>query len=130
MAICAQSYGIFCLFSIQTILIISLSSPATGSLRFPQHYTMMHWAGRIEKELEKTIQLVTGTQQIRGIYNEKKSQFDIKRNNPKDLVERVARDIAKLLTSKRRALERQLEVQLGCCIPANQAHTPINKGAT
>ncbi|XP_055773526.1 voltage-dependent calcium channel subunit alpha-2/delta-2-like isoform X4 [Salvelinus fontinalis] len=106
MAICAQSYGIFCLFSIQTILIISLSSPATGSLRFPQHYTMMHWAGRIEKELEKTIQLVTGTQQIRGIYNEKKSQFDIKRNNPKDLVERVARDIAKLLTSKRRALER------------------------
>uniref|UniRef100_A0A8C8HAS8 VWFA domain-containing protein n=1 Tax=Oncorhynchus tshawytscha TaxID=74940 RepID=A0A8C8HAS8_ONCTS len=40
------------------------------------------------------------------IYNEKKSQFDIKRNNPKDLVERVARDIAKLLTSKRRALER------------------------
>nr|XP_046166788.1 voltage-dependent calcium channel subunit alpha-2/delta-2-like isoform X1 [Oncorhynchus gorbuscha] len=106
MAICAQSYGIFCLFSIQTILIISLSSPATGSLRFPQHYTMMHWAGRIEKELEKTIQLVTGTQQIRGIYNEKKSQFDIKKNNPKDLVERVARDIAKLLTSKRRALER------------------------
>ncbi|XP_041743432.1 voltage-dependent calcium channel subunit alpha-2/delta-2 isoform X3 [Coregonus clupeaformis] len=106
MAICAQSYGICCLFSIQTILIISFSSPATGSLRFPQHYTMMHWAGRIEKELEKTIQLVTGTEQIRGIYNEKKSQFDIKRNNPKDLVERVARDIAKLLTSKRRALER------------------------
>uniref|UniRef100_A0A8C7CP70 Calcium channel, voltage-dependent, alpha 2/delta subunit 2a n=1 Tax=Oncorhynchus kisutch TaxID=8019 RepID=A0A8C7CP70_ONCKI len=69
-------------------------------------FRMMHWAGRIEKELEKTIQLVTGTQQIRGIYNEKKSQFDIKRNNPKDLVERVARDIAKLLTSKRRALER------------------------
>uniref|UniRef100_A0A8C7IXZ5 Calcium channel, voltage-dependent, alpha 2/delta subunit 2a n=1 Tax=Oncorhynchus kisutch TaxID=8019 RepID=A0A8C7IXZ5_ONCKI len=67
---------------------------------------MMHWAGRIEKELEKTLQLVTGAQQMKGIYNEKKSQFDIKRNNPKDLVERVARDIAKLLTSKRRALER------------------------
>ncbi|KAM9524417.1 voltage-dependent calcium channel subunit alpha-2/delta-2-like isoform 3-T3 [Salvelinus alpinus] len=106
MAICAQSYGIFCMFSIQSILIISVSSPATGSLRFPQHYTMMHWAGRIEKELEKTLQLVTGAQQMKGIYNEKKSQFDIKRNNPKDLVERVARDIAKLLTSKRRALER------------------------
>nr|XP_029527873.1 voltage-dependent calcium channel subunit alpha-2/delta-2 [Oncorhynchus nerka] len=106
MAICAQSYGILCMFSIQTVLIISVSSPATGSLRFPQHYTMMHWAGRIEKELEKTLQLVTGAQQMKGIYNEKKSQFDIKRNNPRDLVERVARDIAKLLTSKRRALER------------------------
>ncbi|KAL0978716.1 hypothetical protein UPYG_G00174260 [Umbra pygmaea] len=105
MAICAQSFGIFCLFSIQTILILSVS-PATGNHRFPQHYTVMHWADRIEKDLERTLQLITGTQQMRGIYNEKKSQFDIKRNNPKDLVERVARDIAKLLTSKKRALER------------------------
>lgn len=39
------------------------------------------------------------------IYNEKKSQFEIKRNNPKDLVERVARDISKLLNSKSKALE-------------------------
>lgn len=39
------------------------------------------------------------------IYNEKKSQFEIKRNNPKDLVERVARDISKLLNNKRKALE-------------------------
>ncbi|CAB1432773.1 unnamed protein product [Pleuronectes platessa] len=41
-----------------------------------------------------------------AIYNEKKSQFEIKRNNPKDLVERVARDISKLLNSKRKALEK------------------------
>uniref|UniRef100_A0A671W7X4 Calcium channel, voltage-dependent, alpha 2/delta subunit 2a n=1 Tax=Sparus aurata TaxID=8175 RepID=A0A671W7X4_SPAAU len=67
---------------------------------------MIHWAGRIEKELEKVLQHVTGTQQMRSIYNEKKSQFEIKRNNPKDLVERVARDISKLLNSKRKALEK------------------------
>uniref|UniRef100_A0A3Q3IRC7 VWFA domain-containing protein n=1 Tax=Monopterus albus TaxID=43700 RepID=A0A3Q3IRC7_MONAL len=67
---------------------------------------MIHWAGRIEKELEKVLQHVTGTQQMRLIYNEKKSQFEIKRNNPKDLVERVARDISKLLNSKRKALEK------------------------
>uniref|UniRef100_A0A8C5HJV0 VWFA domain-containing protein n=1 Tax=Gouania willdenowi TaxID=441366 RepID=A0A8C5HJV0_GOUWI len=66
---------------------------------------MIHWAGRIEKELEKVLQHVTGTQQMRLIYNEKKSQFEVKRNNPKDLVERVARDISKLLNSKRKALE-------------------------
>ncbi|KAF3689981.1 Voltage-dependent calcium channel subunit alpha-2/delta-2 [Channa argus] len=66
---------------------------------------MIHWAGRIEKELEKVLQHVTGIQQMRLIYNEKKSQFEIKRNNPKDLVERVARDISKLLNSKRKALE-------------------------
>uniref|UniRef100_A0A672GQ36 Calcium channel, voltage-dependent, alpha 2/delta subunit 2a n=1 Tax=Salarias fasciatus TaxID=181472 RepID=A0A672GQ36_SALFA len=67
---------------------------------------MIHWAGRIEKELEKVLQHVTGTQQMRSIYNEKKSQFEIKRNNPKDLVEKVARDISKLLDSKRKALKK------------------------
>uniref|UniRef100_A0A3Q0RPG0 Calcium channel, voltage-dependent, alpha 2/delta subunit 2a n=1 Tax=Amphilophus citrinellus TaxID=61819 RepID=A0A3Q0RPG0_AMPCI len=67
---------------------------------------MIHWAGRIEKELEKVLQHVTGAQQMRSIYNEKKSQFEIKRNNPRDLVERVARDISKLLNSKRKALEK------------------------
>ncbi|XP_044071962.1 voltage-dependent calcium channel subunit alpha-2/delta-2a isoform X2 [Siniperca chuatsi] len=106
MAICAQSYGIFCLFSIQTLLIICVSTPTDGTHLFPQHYTMIHWAGRIEKELEKVLQHVTGTQQMRSIYSEKKSQFEIKRNNPKDLVERVARDISKLLNSKRKALEK------------------------
>uniref|UniRef100_A0A1A8GTV4 Calcium channel, voltage-dependent, alpha 2/delta subunit 2 n=1 Tax=Nothobranchius korthausae TaxID=1143690 RepID=A0A1A8GTV4_9TELE len=106
MAICAQSFGVFCLFTIQTVLIICVSTPTAGTHLFPQHYTMIHWAGRIEKELEKVLQHVTGTQQMRSIYNEKKSQFDIKRNNPKDLVERVARDISKLLSSKRKALEK------------------------
>uniref|UniRef100_A0AAY4AWC2 VWFA domain-containing protein n=1 Tax=Denticeps clupeoides TaxID=299321 RepID=A0AAY4AWC2_9TELE len=107
MALCSQSHGIFYLVSIQTVLLlISVSAPGTATFRFPQKYTMMHWAGRIEKELEKVLQLVTGSQQMRGIYNEKKSQFDIKRNQPKDLVEKVARDIAKLLNSKRKALER------------------------
>ncbi|XP_037603506.1 voltage-dependent calcium channel subunit alpha-2/delta-2-like [Sebastes umbrosus] len=106
MAICAQSYGIFCLFTMQTVLIICVSTPTDGTHLFPQHYTMIHWAGRIEKELEKVLQHVTGTQQMRSIYNEKKSQFEIKRNNPKDLVERVARDISKLLNSKRKALEK------------------------
>ncbi|XP_059184712.1 voltage-dependent calcium channel subunit alpha-2/delta-2a isoform X2 [Centropristis striata] len=106
MAICAQSYGIFCLFTIQTVLIICVSTPTDGTHLFPQHYTMIHWAGRIEKELEKVLQHVTGTQQMKSIYSEKKSQFEIKRNNPKDLVERVARDISKLLNSKRKALEK------------------------
>ncbi|KAM4582396.1 voltage-dependent calcium channel subunit alpha-2/delta-2a isoform 3-T3 [Fundulus diaphanus] len=106
MAICAQSVGVFCLFAVQTVLIICVSTPIAGTHHFPQHYTMIHWAGRIEKELEKVLQHVTGAQQMRSIYNEKKSQFEIKRNNPKDLVDRVARDISKLLNSKSKALEK------------------------
>ncbi|XP_028303549.1 voltage-dependent calcium channel subunit alpha-2/delta-2a isoform X3 [Gouania willdenowi] len=106
MAICAQSCGFLCVLTIQTLLLICVSTPSAGTHLFPQHYTMIHWAGRIEKELEKVLQHVTGTQQMRLIYNEKKSQFEVKRNNPKDLVERVARDISKLLNSKRKALEK------------------------
>uniref|UniRef100_A0A3P9LGU0 Calcium voltage-gated channel auxiliary subunit alpha2delta 2 n=1 Tax=Oryzias latipes TaxID=8090 RepID=A0A3P9LGU0_ORYLA len=106
MAICAQSFGVFCLLTIQTVLIICVSTPTAGTHLFPQHYTMIHWAQRIEKELEKVLQHVTGTEQMKSIYNEKKSQFEIKRNNPKDLVERVAWDISKLLNSKRKALEK------------------------
>ncbi|XP_030632344.1 voltage-dependent calcium channel subunit alpha-2/delta-2a [Chanos chanos] len=67
---------------------------------------MVHWAGRIEKELEKVLQLVTGVQQMKAIYSEKRSQFDVKRNSPKELVEKVARDIARLLDSKGSALKK------------------------
>uniref|UniRef100_A0A3B5MDT8 Calcium channel, voltage-dependent, alpha 2/delta subunit 2a n=1 Tax=Xiphophorus couchianus TaxID=32473 RepID=A0A3B5MDT8_9TELE len=67
MAICAQSIGVFCLFAVQTVLIICVSTPTAGTHHFPQHYTMIHWAGRIEKELEKVLQHVTGAQQMRSI---------------------------------------------------------------
>ncbi|XP_036388834.1 voltage-dependent calcium channel subunit alpha-2/delta-2a isoform X2 [Megalops cyprinoides] len=106
MAFHSQSCSIFCFVSIQTILIFSVSSPGTESLTFPQQYTMMHWAGRIEKEIDKVLQLVSGAQQMRGIYNEKKGQFEVKRNSPRELVENVAAQIQQLLTRKRKALER------------------------
>ncbi|KAL1272340.1 hypothetical protein QQF64_028202, partial [Cirrhinus molitorella] len=66
---------------------------------------MMHWAGRIEKELEKVLQLVTGVQQMKGIYVDKRNHFGVERNTPKQLVEKVAGDIARLLNRKRKALE-------------------------
>ncbi|KAA0712615.1 hypothetical protein E1301_Tti022841 [Triplophysa tibetana] len=106
--------------------------------------SMIHWAGRIEKELEKVLQLVTGVRQMKAqvwcrsdlsssssssssssvvtphgtvsfcltfdlcsvqIYSEKRSQFDVVKNTPKQLVDTVARDIARLLHRKRKALE-------------------------
>lgn len=39
------------------------------------------------------------------IYNEKRTQFEIKKISPKELVEKVASDIQKLLARKRKALE-------------------------
>uniref|UniRef100_A0A8C1REC2 Calcium channel, voltage-dependent, alpha 2/delta subunit 2a n=1 Tax=Cyprinus carpio TaxID=7962 RepID=A0A8C1REC2_CYPCA len=46
------------------------------------------------------------TSGFRGIYNEKRNQFAVERNTPKQLVEKVSGDIAKLLNRKRKALER------------------------
>uniref|UniRef100_A0A8C1PSG5 Calcium channel, voltage-dependent, alpha 2/delta subunit 2a n=1 Tax=Cyprinus carpio TaxID=7962 RepID=A0A8C1PSG5_CYPCA len=43
---------------------------------------------------------------MKGIYNEKRNQFAVERNTPKQLVEKVSGDIAKLLNRKRKALER------------------------
>ncbi|XP_066521093.1 voltage-dependent calcium channel subunit alpha-2/delta-2a [Hoplias malabaricus] len=88
------------------LLLLALSAPGAAILRFPQRFTVMHWASRIEKELDKVLPQVTGVQQMKSIYSEKRSQYDVKKNSPKELVERVARDIAKLLHSKRKALER------------------------
>ncbi|KAL6458454.1 hypothetical protein MHYP_G00336840 [Metynnis hypsauchen] len=68
MAIRAPSSSVFCLVCAQTaLLLLALSSPGAAILRFPQHYTMMHWASRIEKELDKVLPQVTGAQQMRSI---------------------------------------------------------------
>ncbi|KAL7891754.1 hypothetical protein AOLI_G00012300 [Acnodon oligacanthus] len=68
MAIRAPSSSVFCLVCAQTaLLLLALSSPGAAILRFPQHYTMMHWASRIEKELDKVLPQVTGAQQMRSV---------------------------------------------------------------
>ncbi|XDV35274.1 hypothetical protein PO909_005250 [Leuciscus waleckii] len=39
MALFAQSSSLFCVLSVQTVLLLSFSSPGTATLLFPQHYT-------------------------------------------------------------------------------------------
>ncbi|KAJ8360961.1 hypothetical protein SKAU_G00174860 [Synaphobranchus kaupii] len=106
MAMCTRSCGIICFVSAQTLLIFSVSSPGAESLSFPQQYTMMHWARRIEQEMDRVLQHATGSQQLKGMYSEKRRQFSVMRNVPRELVQRVAKNIDKLLAKKRQALER------------------------
>ncbi|KAJ8370812.1 hypothetical protein SKAU_G00108400 [Synaphobranchus kaupii] len=120
MAFYAQSCSIFCFVSIQTILIFSVSSPGTESHSFPQNYTMIHWAGRIEKEIEQVLQHVSGAQQMRGIYNEKKGQFEVVKNSPMELVGKVAAEIQKLLMRKRKALESLISMEDGVAPDENE----------
>lgn len=47
------------------------------------------------------------------IYNEKRRQYSLMRNNPRDIVEKVASDIEKLLAKKKRALEVSERIHLG-----------------
>ncbi|XP_068171783.1 voltage-dependent calcium channel subunit alpha-2/delta-2-like [Antennarius striatus] len=106
MAIGKRSRSIVCLVSIQSILIFHASWPGTSGLTFPQQYTIMHWARRIEQEIDRVFQHITGAQQLKGIYNEERRRFNLVRNQPRKIVEKVASDIEKLLAKKRKALER------------------------
>uniref|UniRef100_A0A4W4E2V9 VWFA domain-containing protein n=1 Tax=Electrophorus electricus TaxID=8005 RepID=A0A4W4E2V9_ELEEL len=66
----------------------------------------MHWARRIEQEIDRVLQHISGAQQLKGIYSEKRRQYSVVRNNPRDIVEKVASDIEKLLAKKKKALEK------------------------
>uniref|UniRef100_A0A3Q2D1F1 Calcium channel, voltage-dependent, alpha 2/delta subunit 2b n=1 Tax=Cyprinodon variegatus TaxID=28743 RepID=A0A3Q2D1F1_CYPVA len=66
----------------------------------------MHWARRIEQEIDRVFQHITGAQQLKGIYNEERRQFSLVKNQPRRIVEKVALDIEKLLAKKRKALDR------------------------
>uniref|UniRef100_A0AAQ4QBD4 VWFA domain-containing protein n=1 Tax=Gasterosteus aculeatus aculeatus TaxID=481459 RepID=A0AAQ4QBD4_GASAC len=67
---------------------------------------IMHWARRIEQEIDRVFQHITGAQQLKGLYNEERRQFNLVRNQPRKIVEKVASDIEKLLAKKRKALDR------------------------
>ncbi|XP_061583200.1 voltage-dependent calcium channel subunit alpha-2/delta-2-like isoform X3 [Cololabis saira] len=105
MAIGERSRSIVCL-SVQIMLVLSLSWPGATGLTFPQQYTIMHWARRIEQEIDRVFQHITGAQQLKGIYNEERRRFSLMKNQPRKIVEKVALDIEKLLSKKRKALER------------------------
>uniref|UniRef100_A0A3Q3NN01 Voltage-dependent calcium channel subunit alpha-2/delta-2-like n=1 Tax=Mastacembelus armatus TaxID=205130 RepID=A0A3Q3NN01_9TELE len=66
----------------------------------------MHWARRIEQEIDRVFQQITGAQQLKGIYNEERRRFSLVKNQPRKIVEKVASDIDKLLAKKRKALDR------------------------
>ncbi|KAF3689905.1 Voltage-dependent calcium channel subunit alpha-2/delta-2 [Channa argus] len=66
----------------------------------------MHWARRIEQEIDRVFQQITGAQQLKGIYNEERRRFSLMKNQPRKIVEKVASDIEKLLAKKRKALDR------------------------
>uniref|UniRef100_A0A3Q1I058 VWFA domain-containing protein n=1 Tax=Anabas testudineus TaxID=64144 RepID=A0A3Q1I058_ANATE len=106
MAIGKKSCSIVCLVSLQMILIFSASWPGAEGLTFPQQYTIMHWARRIEQEIDRVFQQITGAQQLKGIYNEERRRFSLVKNQPRRIVEKVASDIEKLLAKKRKALDR------------------------
>ncbi|XP_041446713.1 voltage-dependent calcium channel subunit alpha-2/delta-2 isoform X1 [Xenopus laevis] len=76
---------------------------------FPQQHTMQFWAKRLEQEFDRVMRIFGGSQQLRGLYNDKRNLFEVKENVPRKLVEKVAGDIESLLAKKVRALKRLAE---------------------
>ncbi|KAA8593427.1 hypothetical protein FQN60_009543, partial [Etheostoma spectabile] len=69
-------------------------------------HRITHWAKRIEQEIDRVFQHITGAQQLKGIYNEERRRFSLVKNQPRKIVEKAASDIEKLLAKKRKALDR------------------------
>uniref|UniRef100_A0A3Q3Q496 VWFA domain-containing protein n=1 Tax=Monopterus albus TaxID=43700 RepID=A0A3Q3Q496_MONAL len=69
-------------------------------------HRIMHWARRIEQEIDRVFQQITGAQQLKGIYNEERRRFSLVKNQPRKIVDKVSSDIEKLLAKKRKALDR------------------------
>uniref|UniRef100_A0A4W3GFC5 Calcium voltage-gated channel auxiliary subunit alpha2delta 2 n=1 Tax=Callorhinchus milii TaxID=7868 RepID=A0A4W3GFC5_CALMI len=82
------------------------SSKASHFSLFPSLFRIQYWAGRIEQELDRVVRQVSGIKELKTLYNDHKHLFEIKQNNAKQLVERVAGDIEKLLAKKVEALQR------------------------
>uniref|UniRef100_A0A8D2NHB4 VWFA domain-containing protein n=1 Tax=Zonotrichia albicollis TaxID=44394 RepID=A0A8D2NHB4_ZONAL len=71
------------------------------------HWALMqYWARRLEQEIDGVMRIFGGVQQLRKIYDDNKSLFEVKENVPRKLVEKVAGDIESLLAKKVRALKR------------------------
>ncbi|XP_054640519.1 voltage-dependent calcium channel subunit alpha-2/delta-2b isoform X2 [Dunckerocampus dactyliophorus] len=106
-AIGGKCFGDVRLLSLQVIVMLGGAAwPGSEGLTFPQQYTIMHWARRIEQEIDRVFQHISGAQQLKGIYNEERRRFSLVKNQPRKIVEKVASDIEKLLAKKRKALER------------------------
>ncbi|XP_077780870.1 voltage-dependent calcium channel subunit alpha-2/delta-2 isoform X4 [Podarcis muralis] len=109
MAFSAQTCGASCIVPAlcsQIILCLVLSAPAADGYSFPQQYTMQYWARRLEQEIDGVMRIFGGVDQLKRIYDEKKSLFDVRENVPEKIVEKVAEDIESLLAKKVQALKR------------------------
>ncbi|TRY87294.1 hypothetical protein DNTS_022264 [Danionella cerebrum] len=73
---------------------------------------IMYWARRIEQEIDRVLQHISGAQQLKGTLHlfergdGRLSVLRLIRNNPREIVENVASDIERLLAKKRKALEK------------------------
>nr|XP_028574520.1 voltage-dependent calcium channel subunit alpha-2/delta-2-like isoform X1 [Podarcis muralis] len=126
MAFSAQTCGASCIVPAlcsQIILCLVLSAPAADGYSFPQQYThflessnptvfsleqstlMQYWARRLEQEIDGVMRIFGGVDQLKRIYDEKKSLFDVRENVPEKIVEKVAEDIESLLAKKVQALK-------------------------
>ncbi|XP_034022354.1 voltage-dependent calcium channel subunit alpha-2/delta-2-like isoform X3 [Thalassophryne amazonica] len=104
MAIGRRCHSVVCLVCV--VMMLRTSWPGAEGLTFPQQYTIMHWARRIEQEIDRVFHHITGAQQLKGIYNEERRRFSLVKNQPRKIVEKVASDIEKLLAKKHKALDR------------------------
>ncbi|XP_064422212.1 voltage-dependent calcium channel subunit alpha-2/delta-2-like [Latimeria chalumnae] len=127
MAFSVQTRSVSCVLPallVQIAVLCTFSPGKTDCSSFPHQYTMQFWAGRIEQEIDRVIRMVSGVQQMKGIYIDNRNLFEIKENIPRKLVGKVAGDIKHLLSKKVEALKEKAQQDFGIvCLLAKALFT-------
>ncbi|NWX25327.1 CA2D1 protein, partial [Notiomystis cincta] len=62
------------------------------------------WVDKMQEDLVTLTRIASGVEKLAEIYSKNTALYNVKANNPRQLVEIAARDIEKLLSNRSKAL--------------------------
>ncbi|XP_016399966.1 voltage-dependent calcium channel subunit alpha-2/delta-1-like isoform X2 [Sinocyclocheilus rhinocerous] len=86
------------------LLLLSLFS-CGSTIQFPDSHLTRKWAMQMQEELVQLMDAETGIQKLQKIFLQFHRHYDVKQNNPTQLVAKAAREIENLLANRSKALE-------------------------
>ncbi|XP_026065441.1 voltage-dependent calcium channel subunit alpha-2/delta-1a isoform X3 [Carassius auratus] len=85
------------------LLLLSLFSHGSA-IQFPDSHLTRKWAMQMQEELVQLIDAETGRQKLQEIFLQSQRYYDVKQNNPVQLVSKAALEIKNLLANRSKAL--------------------------
>ncbi|XP_059361308.1 voltage-dependent calcium channel subunit alpha-2/delta-1-like [Carassius carassius] len=86
------------------LLLLSLFSHGSA-IQFPDSHLTRKWAMQMQEELVQLMDAETGIQKLQEIFLQSQRYYDVKQNNPTQLVAKAALEIKNLLANRSKALK-------------------------